>query len=125
MSNQGIVKNYNAEAAISAYRIVKHGTADSGVVAAAAATDALIGVTQELGPASGERCDVQMTGIAYVEAGAAITHGVFVTSDSVGRGVAAAPAAGVNNSVIGRALEAASAAGDVIRVLLANGTLQG
>ena len=36
-----------------------------------------------------------------------------------------APAAGVNNRVIGVALEAATAAGDVIRVLLEPGVMQG
>jgi hypothetical protein len=51
--------------------------------------------------------------------------GLPVTADSLGRGVAAAPAAGVNNRIIGFALDAAVAAGDQIRVLLSPGLMQG
>jgi hypothetical protein len=95
------------------------------VTLATAATDALIGTTMDIGAAIGERCDVQLAEIAYVEAGAAITRGALITSDAVGRGVAAAPGAGVNNSVIGRALETATAAGDIIRVMQSIGQIQG
>jgi hypothetical protein len=117
-------RNYNASAPILPFRIVKF-NGPGVVVTATAATDSLIGVSNEVSPASGERCDIVRIGIAYVEAGAAISQGAFVTADSVGRGVAAAPAAGVNNRIIGIAEEAATAAGDVIPVLLNFGSLQG
>ncbi len=123
--DQGITKSYLADGAIPAYTLVKQNAADDHIVAAAAVSDLFIGVTMELAAASGERADVQMTGIAYIVAGAAVTRGSPVTSDASGRAVAAAPAAGVNNTVIGRALESASAVGDVIRVLLGIGSIQG
>ncbi len=116
MSNPILQKSYIAEAAISPFRIVKLGTADGKVTSAAAATDLLIGIVNEVGPAINERCDVIHAGIAFVEAGAAVTRGSSITSDASGRGIATTTTA---NRVIGTALEAAAAAGDVIRVLIA------
>ncbi len=124
MSNAFLTKNQVAGADIIKYRILKHSAAET-VIQAAAATDGLIGVCNEVAPLSGQRCDVILMGIADIEAGAAITVDAPITSDSVGRAVTAAPAAGTNNRVIGFALEAASAAGDVIRVLIAPHTMQG
>jgi hypothetical protein len=66
-----------------------------------------------------------LIGIAYIEAGAAIAAGAPVTSDAVGRCVTAAPAAGSNVRIVGFALESASAAGDIIRVMLGFGLMQG
>ena len=124
MSNPILLKNYTAAMAIPAYRIVKFSAADT-VTLATAATDSLIGVNNDLAPAINERCDVVRQGIAYIEAGAAIAQGAAITSDATGRGVTAAPAAGVNNRIVGFADEAASAAGDVIRVLVELGVMQG
>ncbi|MER2545936.1 MAG: capsid cement protein [Candidatus Accumulibacter phosphatis] len=124
MSNPSLIKNFSAGAAISAYRQVKFSAAET-VIQGAAATDATIGVANEVGAASGERQDVVLDGIAYVEAGAAVTIGTLITSDATGRAVTAAPAAGTNNRIVGIALDAATAAGDVIRVLLAPGSVQG
>lgn len=124
MSNPTLTKNYVAGGAIPAATIVKL-SSDTAVVAAAAATDSLIGVSTDIAAASGERCDVILQGIAFVVAGAAITRGALVTSDGSGRAVAAAPGAGTNNRVIGTALEAAGALGDVIRVLINPGSIQG
>lgn len=124
MSNPTLYKSYIAAMAIPAFRICKFSALDT-VTLATAATDASMGINGEVAPATGERADVVRSGIAYVEAGAAVAQGAPVTSDSTGRGVAAAPAAGVNNRVIGYADEAASAAGDVIRVLIAPGVMQG
>ena len=124
MSNPMLLKNMVAGGAINAFRIVKFSAADT-VVLSAAATDSIVGVCNEVSPASGERCDIIMQGIAYVEAGAAIALGAPITSDASGRGVTAAPAAGVNNRILGIALEAATAAGDQIRVLIELGYMQG
>ena len=124
MSNHILIKSFTAGAAINAFRIVKFSAAET-VVLAAAATDNLLGVCGDVSPAAGERCDTVLTGITMVEAGAAIAIGSFVTSDAVGRCVLAAPAAGVNNRVVGVNLDAASAAGDVVRVLLEPGVMQG
>lgn len=124
MSNVSLFKNLTAGTGIAAFRLVKLSAAET-VVPAAAATDSLIGVNGDVAPATGERCDVALAGIAFVEAGAAVALGAMVTSDAVGRGVTAAPAAGSNVRVIGVALDAATAAGDVIRVMLSAGVMQG
>lgn len=125
MSNLQLAKNYVADVAIPAFRIVKPGTADDRITLAGASTDALIGTSMDIAAAVGERCDVQLAEIAFVEAGAAITRGALITSDGLGRGVTAAPAAGVNASVIGRALETATAPGDIIRVMQSICQIQG
>lgn len=125
MSNVLLRKNYIADAAITPWTIVKVGSDSSHVATATTAADAMLGVTGEVGPASGERVDISLAGIEYVVAGAAFSAGVALTSDGSGRAIAAAPATGVNVTTIGTALEAASAAGDVVRVLLGLGSLQG
>ena len=124
MSNPLMYKAFTAGAAIAAFRIVRFSAADT-VVQAAAATESMFGVNSDLAVANGERCEVMTDGIAWIEAGAAVTIGALITADSVGRAVAGAPAAGVNNRVIGLALDAATAAGDQIRVLLSPGSVQG
>lgn len=125
MSNITLSKNFQAGAAIAAFTLVKHGTADDQVVAAAAATDLVIGATQDIAPAINERVDVAITGITYITAGAAIARGKRLMSDASGRVIEAAATAGSNVETIGVAMEAASAAGDVIKVNLVPGTFQG
>jgi len=127
MANPLLAVNFVADAAISNNRLVKFGSGDRNVTPATAATDSIIGVVNEMPPgiAAGERVDVVRVGIAWVEAGAAITRGALITSDAVGRAVTAAPAAGVNNRIIGIADESASAAGDVIRFVIEPGSVQG
>jgi hypothetical protein len=118
------MKGFTAGGAISPYRLVRFSAADT-VVQAAAATESMLGVNTDLTIVSGERVEVLVQGIAWLEAGAAIALGGLVTADSLGRGVTAAPAAGVNNRHVGIALDAAVAAGDQIRVLLSPGSVQG
>jgi hypothetical protein len=125
MPNLKLAKNYVAEVAIPAYRIVKPGTADDRIALATSSLDASIGTSTDIGAAIGERCDVQLCEIAYIEAGAAIARGALVTSDATGRGITAAPAVGVNVAVVGRAMEAATAAGDIINVMQSLGQIQG
>lgn len=120
-----LAKNHVADMAIPKFRLVKHGAGDDRITLATSSADFIIGATMDIDAALNERSDVQLLGIAYVEAGAAIARGALITADAIGRGVTAAPAAGVNASVVGRALEAASAAGDVIRVLQSVGQIQG
>ena len=124
MSNPLITKQYVAEAAINANRIVKYGTSDEFVVQGAAVGDAIFGVVENVAPALGERCDVVTHGIAEVKLGGTVARGGPITSDATGQGVAAAPAAGVNNRIIGYARQS-GISGDVIEVLLAPSTLQG
>lgn len=123
--NPMLLKNFVAESIISPYRLVKMGSTNDKVTLATAATDMIVGVCNEVGPALGERCDIVVVGVAYIEAGAAIVRGNFVTSDATGRAVVPAPAAGVNNRCIGVALESATAAGDIVGVSLSPCMLQG
>jgi hypothetical protein len=120
-----LAKNYVADIALPRFRLVKQGSADDHITLATGSLDTFIGTTMDIPAAPNERSDVHMLGIAYLEAGAAFSSGTWITSDSIGRGIAASPAAGINASVIGRALETANAAGDVIRVLVAHGQIQG
>lgn len=122
MSN--LIRNYTAGAATGAYLIAKFGSADGAVVQAAAATDEVIGVFDELAHASGERADVIRAGYAHVQYGGTVTRGDWLTSDADGKAVKAAPAAGDNASVIGRA-EVSGVAGDIVSIVLAVGQIQG
>lgn len=120
-----LTENLEAGAAISPYRIVKHGAADGAVIQGAAATDALMGVADALGAAAAtDRVDVITAGVAEVELGGTVTRGGLLTSDANGKGVAAAPAAGVNNRVIGIA-RVSGVSGDIIDVQLCPGQVQG
>jgi hypothetical protein len=124
MSNPLLQKNFLAGAAIAPFRILKI-SAPGTCIQAAAATDLSFAISNEVGPAAGERFDAIVIGIAYLEAGASFASGAKLTSDAVGRGVTAAPAAGVNNEVIAIAIDAAGAVGDVVLVLIAQSTKQG
>lgn len=123
MSHNTVARNYLAGAAIAAYRIVKF-SADGTVIQGAAATDSLIGISESVGPASGERVDIVKSGIADLEFAGVVARGGPVTSDADGKGVAAAPAQGVNNRIIGFA-EVTTAAGDIAPVLIAPSVMQG
>lgn len=124
MGNHILNKNGTAEGVIGAYRIVKFGAADGGYLQAAAATDALVGVTDGLPVVAGERVDIVKMGIAPVEFGGNVTRGAPVTADADGKAVAAAPAAGANVRIIGTA-EVSAVAGDIADVLIAPGVMQG
>lgn len=114
-ANPGLIKTYDAEAAITKYRIVKFGAADEGVLMAAAATDLLVGVSNILGAeAAGDPCDVIRSGIAKVEYGAAVTRGQLLTANASGQAIPAV----TTNQVIGVA-ELSGVAGDIGSVLVA------
>lgn len=114
-------------------------TKDFAVIQGAAATDSLIGISQEgtkdapgvVGAgtdaaSAGETLKVFGQGdVCLLEAGAAIVRGARLTSDATGRGVTAAPAAGANNGIGAVALQSAAAAGEKIRVQVLVYSLQG
>jgi hypothetical protein len=126
MQSALFARNFRAGGAIGFARLVVHGTADDTVVQASAATGNLLGVcVQPGGAASGERADVALSGVVDVEAGAAITRGSLITADAQGRAIVPAPAAGANARTAGVAMAAAVAAGDIIPVLLSQGSIQG
>lgn len=122
--NPILTKNFVAEAAVAAYRIVKFGTADKFVTPGAAATDKLVGVATSLAAAINERCDVILSGIAEVEYGGTVARGDLLTSDASGRAITAAPGVGVNNRIIGVAMES-GAVGEIGSVNLCPCSLQG
>lgn len=120
----GLIKNFKAGAAIAAFRFLKFGADDNTVVQAAAATDAIIGVSGELAAAAGEPCDVHLGDVAEVSYGGNVARGDLLTSDADGKAVAAAPAAGVNNRTGGVAMRD-GVLNDVGAVLVAPGRVQG
>ena len=124
MANLGLIKSFTAEVAVPAYRIVKHGTTDFVVAPATAVSDSLIGITGQVAGVITTRVDVILSDTADVECGATVTRGDWLTTDSVGRAVTAAPAAGVNNNVIGKAMQS-GVVGDIITVLLVPCRIQG
>lgn len=107
------IDSFAAGGTIVANRFVKIGAADNTVIQTAATTDNSIGVAAEAA-VSGDAVAVKTAGVVKVEAGAAVTRGVQVMSDSSGRVVDAT----ATNKVLGIALEAASAAGEIISVKL-------
>jgi hypothetical protein len=114
VSNQILKKSYIAGAAgITPSSIVKFSAAGT-VVLAAAATDALLGVTDPFcNPALGDRLDVTLMGIMEVKLGGTVARGALVTANAAGLGIVAA----TTNRVIGEALES-GVVGDVIPVLV-------
>lgn len=124
MSQAGDSRNYLSEAAIPARRIVKFGSADRTVTLAAAATDLFCGVSELGCTAAGDKLDIIKDDFAPIEYGGTITRGQRLTSDSVGRAVAAAPAAGSNVSIIGIA-EVSGVVGDIGEVWISPSVMQG
>ena len=128
--NSLLQKAFTVSAAVNPYRIVKLGSTDDEVVQAAAVTDLMFGVSNDLGVSAADitagktRIDIIVSGIADVKAGGTITRGNEVTSDASVQGVASAPAAGVNNRIIGIAL-ASAVSGDIIPVMISQGLKQG
>lgn len=124
MSRAGESRNYTAQAAIPARRIVKYGTADHTVTPAAAATDLFCGVSELGCTAANDRVDIIKDDYAIIEYGGTVTRGQRLTSDASGRAVVAAPAAGSNVSIIGIA-EVSGVVGDFGEVWISPSVLQG
>jgi hypothetical protein len=124
MSKSLLDKEYVAEAAILAFRIVKPGSTDDFVSTGAAATDKVIGVVEGVAPALGERCAVVVAGLADVTFGGTVARGDPLTCDASGRAVVAAPAAGSNVRLIGFA-RVSGVVGDVGEILVQQGLMQG
>jgi Uncharacterized conserved protein (DUF2190) len=124
MSNTSMVKNFIAGSAVPAFSIVKTGASDGVVGCAAAVADFIIGVSTDIPAVIGERCDVILSGIADVVYGGTVTRGDWITCDSSGRAVTAAPAAGINHNVIGRAF-VSGVIGDIGSVVISQSRIQG
>lgn len=125
MANPGFSKSYIAASAISKYLLVKpSGVNDGEMVPAAAATDAIAGISQNVDVAQGQLVDVVHDDSANLLLGGTVAPMDPITSDANGKGVKAAPAAGVNNRIVGFALTS-GVSGDIIPVLIKIGYLQG
>ena len=74
------------------------------------------GVSQETQATVGDTVPMQPMdgGVVKLEAGAAVTRGSLIASDTVGRVID--HVAAVDNHALGKALDAAAAAGEIIRV---------
>jgi len=118
-----VEKQMSAGGTINEATIVKFGADDENVVAATAVSETLVGVAQHAA-ASGERVRVMTSGISRLKIGGTVTRGDYVTTNGSAQGVAAAPAGGTNNGIIGIALQS-GVNGDIIRVQLAQGRIQG
>lgn len=105
-----------ADLSATQFRFIDVDTAGKGAVPAVAGR--VVGVRNNK-PKAGEAATVVGSGISIVEAGAAVTVGDNVATDSVGRAITAAGAATI---VAGIALETASGAGVFIAVLLTGGS---
>jgi hypothetical protein len=120
-----LTENFDAGAPIAPYRICKPGAADGEALQAAAAADAMDGVSDSLGAdAAGDRVDIHTIGVVEVEYGGAVTRGDELTSDANAKAITAAPGVGVNMRVIGPA-RVSGVAGDIGLVRLAPGQIQG
>jgi hypothetical protein len=114
--NALLTKNFTAGGAIPVYRIAALSAAET-VVQASGPTDVIIGVNDDVAPASGERTDIYVQGMVWIEAGGTVGLGDPVTSDSVGRAVTAGLAPVAGTRIVGYAFDA-GVSGDLIRVLL-------
>lgn len=120
-----IIKNFVATAAIGHQLLVKAGASDGQVALATAATDVIIGVSDCPGGAAiGDRIDIVLFGETEVQVGGTIPFGAFFTAGAGGKAVAPAPAAGINNRV-GGILTIGAVSGDIARVLVNPGQIQG
>lgn len=113
-----------AQAAIAGFLIIKHGTVDNSAALATTSADLLIGTNEALAKDAGEMVDYPTAGTGQVRLGAAVTRGQPITADAASKGIAAAPAVGVNARIIGFALQS-GVLDDVIDYQIAPGAVQG
>lgn len=88
-------------------------TAANQVGLATSGTDVIIGVMQNKPQVTGQAATVGIFGVTNVTAGAAITAGAVVQSNTTGQAIPLAA-----GTALGVALQAATAAGELIPVLL-------
>ena len=117
MRNDGLIKTFYADGTLEGRKLVTFGTGKLKVKQATAASEALIGVTTQIGSETNGRVDVIFSGITEANAGGTIAKGDVLTSDSNADVVKASQAA---DRVIGIALEDA-VTGDYVSILIAQG----
>lgn len=114
-----LFRSRTAEGAVGRYRIVKAGTGVKSCVLAAAATDKLLGTSDELGHTTGEQVDVAIAQVPWVVLGGTVAQGDALTSDANGAAIATTT---IGHRIIGFA-EVAGVAGDEITYLRALGVV--
>lgn len=119
MSLSNLFRSRVAEGAVSAYHIVKAGTADMSCVAAAAATDKLLGTSDELDHTTGETVDLQLGPVGKVVLGGTVAAGDALTSDANGKAVKTTT---IGDRIIGFA-EIAGVANDIVTYMRAPGVV--
>ena len=112
--NDILVKSFKAAGSIPGNRIVRLDAGANSVALATATTEVLIGVSHNTDTDAGDLCDVVVSGIPLVKAGAAFSKGTYLTVDASGQAVAVS---GGTDRTIGISLDSAST-GDLIPVLL-------
>lgn len=117
MRTDSLIKTFHAPAAIDGYTVATFAAGANTVAAAAAVTNALIGVTTSIGSQDNGRCDVILAGVSEVRIGGVVTKGDVLTADAQGRAVTAGAA---TDRVIGLAL-ADAVVGDIAHILVAQG----
>jgi hypothetical protein len=100
--------------AIGAYLFVKPGAAEGQVVVATAATDKILGVSNQVGFPANDTGDYITEGEAEVTCGGVVAIGDYLTSNATGQAIATTTAGNVVRAI---ALQA-GVAGDVINVQL-------
>lgn len=106
-----------AEGAVAAYSIVKTGTAAGSCIVATAATDKLLGTSDELDHVTGEMVDIAVGPVPKVRLGGTVAVGDALTSNGTG---AAITTTTIGNRYVGFA-EQAGVSGDVITYLRSPG----
>ena len=97
---------FNAEGAITVCRLVKFGSSDTQVSVATAASDRIAGVYLGRGDAvDGQAIEICMLGECTLEVSGTIARGMTLTTDALGKGINAAPAAGANAKTAAMALQ--------------------
>lgn len=114
-----LFRNRTAEGTIGRFRIIKAGAGTRSAVAAAAATDKLLGTSDDLDHVTGEQVDLAVGPVPTVVLGGTVAQGDALTSDANGAAIATTT---TGNRIIGFA-EIAGVAGDEITYLRALGTL--
>lgn len=106
-------KAFTTPAAFAPYTFGKYSANGGEAVPAAAASDLLAGVSDEVGQvdAGGGRVELQLLGVAQLELGGSVTRGGEVTSDANGKGVAA-----VSTNFVGAIALSSGVVGDIIPV---------
>ncbi|MFT4191671.1 MAG: DUF2190 family protein [Comamonas sp.] len=117
MGINSLFRSRTAEGAVERHRIVKAGTADGSAIQATAATDQLLGTSDELDHVAGELVEVAVGPVPFVRLGGTVAAGDALTSDANGKAIAATVA---GSRIIGFA-ESAGVAEDIISYLRAPG----